>query len=189
VHTIASNRVELTVEQLEQVRLPEHNVVLVQALGKGNKIDDIVRDATELGVESIVPVMTERTVVRLSGDKLGKKQERLQRIAEQAARQSGRISIPTIREPLFWEQAIASIQADLKIVLSPHTDWHLRDLLLTEQLPERTAFAVGPEGGFSEQEVSQAEEQGWLVCSLGDGVLRTETVAAAVLGAWRVWCS
>lgn len=154
-------------------------VSLLQALGKGDKLDAVVRDATELGVTRIAPVISERTVVR-PGDRAQNKLDRWVKIAVDAARQCGRSQAPLI-EPIRPLREAAAAGADLRLVLTPSGGQAAGPLLLGEA--GSVAFAVGPEGGFSASEIEALEAGGWVAASLGPLVLRTETVAAAVLGA------
>lgn len=163
-------------------------LVLVQGLAKGDKCDAIVRDATELGATRVVLVATERSVVRPAEAKLSAKVERWQRIADEAARQCGRgdtavvVTRPSLTAALddatdgtaafvLWENATAP--------LGPPLSQAVRDA-------RPLLFVVGPEGGLTEAEVEACRARGSTVASLGPFVLRTETVAAAVLGAVRV---
>lgn len=159
-------------------------VTLLQAIGKGDKLDAVVRDATELGATSIVAVETARTVVRL-GDRAGARLERLRRVAVEAARQSGRGDAPAVQGPFAWSEAIAPHRASTALRLclweraTAPIGPHLRDLV-----PGRAVVvAVGPEGGLEEAEIADAQAAGFAPVSLGPITLRTETVAAAVLGA------
>ncbi len=152
---------------------------IVHALGKGDKMDAIVRDATELGVARIVPVTTARTVVR-PGDRASARVERWRRIADEAARQCGRALAPSVDDitPLADVRALS---AALRLVLVPHAPRPAGSLLL--EATSSVAFVVGPEGGLDDAEITSLAEAGWEPASLGPNVLRTETVAAAVLGA------
>ena len=166
--------------------LPGRTVTWVQAIAKGEKMDQIVRDATELGATRIVPVAAERSIVRLqeSPGRADARRERWERIAVEAARQCGRGDVPQI-DPLrplvsLW----ATVVADIRIVLQPgERTLPLHDVLQSATAVTSLAFAVGPEGGLTTEEISVALETGWITAHLGPFVLRTETVAAAVLGA------
>lgn len=160
-------------------------LVLVYALAKGEKVDAVVRDATELGATRIVLCAAERAVVKIDEGKRAAKLERWKRIAEQAARQSGRSDPPEVdlEATLSGALGIASSVAEARFILDPRAaeplGRHLRPGVAT-------AFAVGPEGGFSSDEIELAASLGYRPVTLGSFVLRTETVAAAVLGALRV---
>lgn len=164
-------------------------LVLVYSLSKGDKVDAVVRDATELGATRIVIARTSRAVVKLTDDGAGAKLERWRRVAEQAARQCGRGDPPVVDGVLAWPAALeaAASGVELRFCL-----WENATEPLGATLPAAVArgasmaFAVGPEGGLSEREVEEARVLGYAPVSLGRFVLRTETVAAAVLGAARI---
>jgi 16S rRNA (uracil1498-N3)-methyltransferase len=161
---------------------------LLQALAKADKCDAIVRDATELGATLIQFVETERTVVRIDGERAKQRASRWATIAEQAARQSGRDEVAQICGPTPWLAAVLGVpETFARIVLWERADEPLL-LALESAIRDETgiAFAVGPEGGLTLDEVAAARDAGWRICSLGSSILRTETVAAAVFGAVRV---
>jgi 16S rRNA (uracil1498-N3)-methyltransferase len=164
-------------------------VLWIQGLAKGEKTDAVVRDATELGVTRFVVAHTHRSVVKLGGARAAEKQSRWARIAQEAARQCGRSDSPRVDPVQTWSDAIAIPQAGTaRFCLWEKAVDPLAPVLL-EALTQRSplAFACGPEGGLEEREVDEARARGWAVVSLGAFAIRTETVAAAVLGAVRVW--
>jgi 16S rRNA (uracil1498-N3)-methyltransferase len=165
------------------------SLIWIQGLAKGDKCDAIVRDATELGATRVVVAVTRRSVVRLDDERAVARQTRWARIAEDAARQCGRARPPVIDRPTGWEDALDSVPAaTARFCLYERATAPLGPALF-EALAGATdlAFACGPEGGLEGAEVDAAIARGWSVCSLGPFALRTETVAAAVLGAVRVW--
>jgi 16S rRNA (uracil1498-N3)-methyltransferase len=161
----------------------------VQGLAKGHKCDAIVRDATELGTTRLIVVATSRSVVRLDAARTSERQARWARIAQEAARQCGRSDPPTIEIPRVWGDALALIPSETaRFCLWEQATEPLAPALLDGiRRGEGLAFACGPEGGFEPGEAEQARASGWRLASLGTLRLRTETVAAAVLGAVRVW--
>jgi 16S rRNA (uracil1498-N3)-methyltransferase len=165
-------------------------LVLVYGLAKGDKVDAVVRDATELGATRIVIARTARAVAKVvEGDRVSSKVERWRRISEQAARQCGRADPPVIDGVLDWQAALdaAAADADARFCLWENATDPLGPKL-SEVIARRgsLAFAVGPEGGLTESEVEAARVSGFAPVSLGRFILRTETVAAAVLGAVRI---
>jgi 16S rRNA (uracil1498-N3)-methyltransferase len=158
-------------------------ITLLQAIGKGNKFDAIVRDATELGATEVVAVETIRGVVRLrerGEDRL----RRWRRVAAEAARQCGRGDAPQITGPLPWTEALGRAADHHSVRLCP---WEgasepIGRVLRGLGAQEAIVIAVGPEGGLGEGEVASARAHGFSVVSLGPFILRTETVATAVLG-------
>jgi 16S rRNA (uracil1498-N3)-methyltransferase len=161
----------------------------IQGLAKGDKCDAVVRDATELGATRLVVVSTKRSVVKLERERSEARQARWARIAEQAARQSGRGDVPLVDSPCAWPAALARVDAtDARFCLWEQAIEPLAPRLFDALAQgESLAFACGAEGGLDEDEVSLARAQGWIIVTLGPRMLRTETVAAAVLGAVQVW--
>lgn len=163
-------------------------LVLVQGFAKGDKCDAIVRDATELGATEVIFVVTERAVARPEPAKLSTKVERWTRIADEAARQSGRGDAARVRAVMSLNEAFDSVpEGAVSFVLWENAVEPLGPPLAAAVRERRAlAFVVGPEGGLAEAEVDLCRTRGAAVASLGPFVLRTETVAAAVLGAVRV---
>lgn len=160
-------------------------LVLLQGLAKGDKLDAIVRDATELGATLVVLVEAERSVVRLEGRRRDERAARLAKIAEEAARQCGRGDAPVVAGPMPLAEAVKLAPEGGRFALAPLAPEPL-GARLRETLRAPLTFAVGPEGGLSEAELEALESSGFTRVSLGPFVLRTETVVAAVLGAVRV---
>ncbi len=180
------------VVRIEAVRPAEvtapRAVTLVQALGKGDKLDAIVRDATELGATRIAPVIAERSVVR-PADVAGRAQ-RWRRIAVEAARQCGRGDVPQIDAPIPLIEAVRALAPTSLpaarpwgACLAPGGSASLGALLRELAPGEGFTIVVGPEGGLSPEEIAACGECGLAVAGMGPLVLRTETVCAAVLGA------
>ncbi|MCL2779712.1 MAG: 16S rRNA (uracil(1498)-N(3))-methyltransferase [Polyangiaceae bacterium] len=175
------------------VRLPRvvacAPLVLVYALAKGSKVDAVVRDASELGATCIIVARTTRSVVKSDDVRAASKLERFSRIALEAARQCGRADPPSIEGIFDWDAALARAAelADSRYCLDVHATEELGPMLADDLAHHRSiAFAIGPEGGLTDREVDNARARGFVPASLGRFVLRTETVAAAVLGALRV---
>jgi 16S rRNA (uracil1498-N3)-methyltransferase len=166
----------------------ERKVTWIQGLAKGDKMDGIVRDATELGATRLVPAVTAFSVVKLDDARGAARTLRWERIAREAARQCGRGDAPEVLRPCDWRAALASAGDEAaRFCLYERAHEPLGPPLadaLRKGAP--LAFAAGPEGGLDEEEVGLARDAGWVIASLGTFVLRTETVAAAVLGAVRV---
>jgi 16S rRNA (uracil1498-N3)-methyltransferase len=166
----------------------EPALVLVQGYPKGDKLGDIVRDATELGATMIVPAICARSVARPDSTKANAKAERLSAIAAEASRQCGRARAPEIAPAMSFADAIelAREQAATGFVLWERATTPLGPDLAKVDVASGVAVVIGPEGGLTDEEVSAAEGAGFLVRSLGRIILRTETAATAVLGAFRV---
>jgi 16S rRNA (uracil1498-N3)-methyltransferase len=159
-------------------------LVVAQAIPKGQKMDLIVEKATELGAAAIVPLRSER----VTGERTGEhKVERWQRIAKTAAQQSGRTVIPAIAPIAGWDDLLATFGEYDRV----YVPWELADVRPLREVFEVDAprvssvlFVIGPEGGFSAGEVERAVATGAIAISLGARILRTETVALAVLSAF-----
>jgi 16S rRNA (uracil1498-N3)-methyltransferase len=167
-------------------------IAWVQGLAKGEKVDAIVRDATELGATRFVAAATARAVVKAAGERGDAKRSRWERIARDAARQCGRAEAPRIAGPLEWAAALEEATRELagiaRFVLGVGASAPPAPPLAAALAEGRPlAFAAGPEGGLADEEARAAEAHGWTLASLGRVILRAETVAAAVLGAVRVW--
>lgn len=163
-----------------------HPIELLQAVGKGDKPERIIRDATALGVARIVLVQTERTVVKLDAERAEARRERWQRVAVDAARQCERGDVPRIAGPLPLDAALDAVTASERLVLAPGAE-PLGDRLARWQRAAPLAFVVGPEGGLSEAELSAARARAFDPVSLGGTILRTELAGIAALGALVAW--
>ncbi|HEX4476076.1 MAG TPA: RsmE family RNA methyltransferase [Polyangiaceae bacterium] len=158
-------------------------VTLLQALGKSDKPERVLRDATALGVEAVVFVETARSVVHLA-DRAEGRRRRWRAIAVDAARQSGRGDVPEVTGPLSLPEALAVAEgASGRICLSPEATSTFQEVLDGSPPDAHVALLVGPEGGFTTDEVSAAKAAGFTPASFGELVLRTETAAVAALGA------
>uniref|UniRef100_A0A7C1F3F7 Ribosomal RNA small subunit methyltransferase E n=1 Tax=Ammonifex degensii TaxID=42838 RepID=A0A7C1F3F7_9THEO len=162
---------------------PRVHVTLLQAVPKGDKMDLVVQKTTELGVARIVPVLTERVVVRFEGHRAVAKQKRWQKIAQEAARQSGRITVPVVDGICTFREALTLFAKEDSLGIMPwegEEKLSLRAVLAGKE-PARVTLFVGPEGGFSRAEVEAARDAGFYSVSLGRRILRTETAGVVVL--------
>jgi 16S rRNA (uracil1498-N3)-methyltransferase len=152
-------------------------ITLLCGLLKGEKMDLVIQKATELGAARIVPLVTDRSVVRLDEERGEARRARWSRIAAEAARQSRRADVPEIAAPTDFGAALAAAAPHaLRLLLHEGETAPLR---LDE--PLEVVVAVGPEGGFSPEEVAAARAAGFQVAGLGPRVLRAETAAIAAL--------
>lgn len=150
---------------------PVHRLTIVQAVLKGDALEEVVRQGTELGVAGFRLVVTERCVVR---DLPDRRLERLRSIAREAAEQSERGRIPTVAPP----QPLVAVVGASSVLLAERSDGaRLRDL------PAPTEIVIGPEGGFTPAEVAAATAAGATLVGLGPRILRSRTVAGAVTAA------
>lgn len=154
-------------------------LTLLQALARGEKMDFIIQKTCELGVARIVPVLTGRTVAPPGSP--AARQQRWQRIAREAARQCGRADVPAVEAPVALAAALAAVPAgDRRLVFwESETARPLRPLLGGD--PQATTLLVGPEGGFSVEEIAAAEAVGFQAVGLGPRILRAETAAVVAV--------
>lgn len=157
-------------------------VTLVQGLSKGDKMDIIIQKSTELGVSCVVPLACRRSVVRLTPAKARERQQRWQRIALEAAKQSRRAIVPRVTEVMDLP-AVLDLISPGALALMPweeERELSLKAALRGQSCGEVFIF-IGPEGGFAAGEVAVARERGVLSVSLGPRILRTETAGLATL--------
>ena len=160
-------------------------VLLYQGIPKGDKLEFIVQKATELGVQEIIPVAMKRCVAKIEKKKEDAKIERLQRIAESAAKQSGRDVIPEVRKVLSLKEAVqeAAESCDILLFAYEKAESPEETAAAMESLSEgmRIAVFIGPEGGFDGEEAELLENAGARTITLGKRILRTETAPLYLL--------
>ena len=181
----AGQKILLSVlEENRDVRELPVKISLYQGLPKSDKMELIIQKAVELGAARVVPVETARCVVKLDRKKAESKRTRWQAISESAAKQSGRSVIPEIAMPMKYAAALKEA-ADCDIRLIPYENAEgmerTRKILESVQPGQKIAVFIGPEGGFEETEIRQAEEAGFEAVTLGKRILRTETAGFVVL--------
>lgn len=172
-------------------------IALFQALPKQSKLDEVVRHATEVGVDAFHPFSSRRCVMRLDGAKADKRVERWRAIAKSAAMQAGRDSIPSVNPVATFEEALVALASfDAVLVFWEEAEGcqslhdRLWPLIEAGEQPASIAIVIGSEGGFEREEVERlaaASLTGW-VLSLGDTILRTETagIVAPALVAYEL---
>ncbi|OCQ20688.1 16S rRNA (uracil(1498)-N(3))-methyltransferase [Pseudoalteromonas luteoviolacea] len=158
-------------------------VHLGQGISRGDKMDFTIQKSVELGVSEITPLFTTRCGVKLSGDRLAKKHQQWQKIAISAAEQSGRNFVTKIHTPMTLEQWLSQKSEELKLTLHPRAAHSIKTL---PQPDHGVRFLVGPEGGFTDEEMHSTSEQGFVDIKIGPRVLRTETAALTVLSALQL---
>jgi 16S rRNA (uracil1498-N3)-methyltransferase len=167
----------------ENIDLP--HIALAQAFPKGNKLDDIVRMSTEVGISEFYFFESDYSVIKLKNYNI-KKNDRFHRIIIEAARQSERTTIPTINDPLSFDE-ILQLEYDQKIILHSRNVNNSQNLVsLKKQFSteDTILILIGPEGGFSESEIELAKDHNFYLGYLNLPILRTETagiVASSIL--------
>jgi 16S rRNA (uracil1498-N3)-methyltransferase len=159
------------------------------AIPKNSRFDDIIDKLTQVGVDKIIPMLTERVVVKLDKRKELLRLNRWQRVALSAAGQSQRNSLPEISPVKSFRQVIdesAGTGYDLKLIPALTGDRKTLKQVLGNYQPKSALFLIGPEGDFTGKEVSEAVAAGFIPVSLGDFVLRVETAAVAVASFLRL---
>ncbi len=164
---------------------PEINLTLFQGLLKGEKMDLIIQKGVELGVRSIIPVITDRTVVQVDNNKSEKKALRWSKIAREASKQCRRAMVPHILEPISFDEAISeSKRYEAALLLYENESKKcLKETLkcyIINKIKEIALF-VGPEGGFTPHEIEKYTNSGFDVAGLGRRILRAETAAISVI--------
>jgi 16S rRNA (uracil1498-N3)-methyltransferase len=151
------------------------------AIPKKSKFDDIIDKLTQLGADTIIPMLTERVVVKLEKEKQEQRKERWQKIALAASQQSQRNSIPRVEKVMDFDQVMAfSSGFDMKLIPTLPGEREPLKGILKDTRPENILVLIGPEGDFSASEVETALGSGFIPVSLGDLVLRVETAAVYI---------
>ncbi len=180
-----SSNVCLDIIAKETVKLPATHITLAQSLPKGGKMDLIVQKSTELGVSRIVPFISSRSVSRPEGDKAAGKAARWRKIAIEASRQCGRADVPEVGEILPFDMMLRMpYMESLRIILwEAEPELGIREILTDEKHKSAGSFfiVIGPEGGFSWEEIEKARQCDFIPASLGKLILRTETAPLAIL--------
>ena len=159
------------------------NITLVQAVSAAERMDFTLQKSVELGVAEIRPVISERCVVRLSGERAEKRVARWQEIVVSACEQSGRNIVPKVLPLVTYAQALQQLpQETTKLLMSLNRAQKLSDV---RPQSGKVVFMVGPEGGWTEKEEQQAFDAGFQSVTLGKRVLRTETASLAAIAAMQ----
>jgi len=175
--SIAPDRVEFELGE-EVLAAPAANITLLLAVFKFDRMEWAIEKCAELGVSRIVPVIARRTDAHLASA-AAKRSERWRRIALQAAEQSRRAAPPEIAAPIKLQDA-ASLTGALRIVLAESEQQTLlRDVLASHPAEVSIVLAIGPEGGWTDDELQLFQKAGWISASLGSTILRAETAAIA----------
>jgi len=185
--SLAKRAVTAEVGQVREVdRESKLNITLAQGVARGEKMDWILQKATELGVACIVPLVTERTEVKLDEERAERRVAHWRSVAAGACEQSGRTRLPEIVAPLRLDRWLGDLGDDaaLRLALLPEGDAGLRQFASMEN---GVVLCVGPEGGFSDNDVAQLRHAHFHGLRLGPRILRTETAGIAAVAALQAF--
>lgn len=171
---------------LEVRQITERNrkkVILAQALIANSKFEQVLQKTTELGVDTIIPFTSERSVKLTESKRISKKMARYEKIVAEAARQSERAKPPRVTRLASWSEVIENREPKvLKLIAwAREPAKHLKIVLQTTDNYDKILLIIGPEGGFSEKEILAATDYGFIPINLGKLILRTETAGPAAM--------
>lgn len=171
------------IEKTSRVKGPAVCIHIAQAIPKGPKLDLIIQKSTEIGVATITPIISERSIVRIAKEGIADKLKRWKKIAIEAAQQSNRWEVPEITTPVTLPEFLSSCRkGDLNLLLwEEEKRQGIKGMLKNAQAVKSVVILIGPEGGFSQGEVEMAITHGFTPVTLGDRILRTETAPIVIL--------
>lgn len=172
---------EIISHSSREAELP-YRITLAQGIPEATKMDWIIEKSVELGVSDIIPLAAQRSVVRLDKDRAEKRLSRWQAIAISAAQQCGRNRLPHIASPVGTGEYLRQTTPSHRILFSPRATETLSEWA-RHQKPQDITLMIGPEGGFSPEEETMAEQEGVTFLSMGPRILRTETAGLAAIAA------
>jgi 16S rRNA (uracil1498-N3)-methyltransferase len=184
VAQITKQALQANIQHVEDPPLPTRPpLILAQALLKGEKMGWVIQKATELGVSAILPLITDRVILKLSGKQGETHQARWMRIAMEAAQQSERWTLPTILPLKTFQQFIESNQEPPPIIMAERAEGIslLTIPCSTEKRGSGVTIIIGPEGGWSAKELEAAQSHKWVFASFGKEILRAETASLAAV--------
>jgi 16S rRNA (uracil1498-N3)-methyltransferase len=165
------------IKKLEPTSESPLKVVLLQGVSRGERMDYAIQKAVELGVHKIVPIVTERCNVQMRGERSDKKRQHWNGVITSACEQSGRSYLPDLGELTDFRTALDEADTEQKLILHPESEKSFSNFLPVETV----SVLIGPEGGFSDEEIQQSMVAGFTPVSFGTRILRTETASTAVI--------
>ena len=157
-------------------------VTLAQSLLKGEKMDTLIQKATELGVKEIIPFFSSRSIPLLEKSRRLKRHHRWEKIAIEASKQCGRGVVPKVELVKDYPDMLRTASTDsLRLILWENEGVNLREVLEGSKERKKIFFVIGPEGGFSQDEVEKAKRAGFVAVTLGRRILRAETASLCLL--------
>ncbi|RYD35539.1 MAG: 16S rRNA (uracil(1498)-N(3))-methyltransferase [Verrucomicrobiaceae bacterium] len=195
ISRLGKREVALEITETRSTAPPAARLLLAQAVPKGKNMDLVMQKATELGASGLIPLITERTVVRLSPEEAADKQEKWQRIVIEACKQCGQNFLPQVHRPAGLETFLSSIPStdlrlvaaiepgakSLKTILSDWSNAHAPAAAGPDARPSSALVLIGPEGDFTPAELAKIKAAGCQPLTLGPIILRTETAAIYTL--------
>lgn len=163
----------------EESRESPLRIHLIQSISKGDRMDFTLQKSVELGVTEITPVFSERSEVRLRGERVETKMAHWRKVMISACEQSGRNHIPTLHTPVYFLDWIKNNPVQLGIIADPKATQTIHDL----KIPQQVSLMIGPEGGFSLGEIDAAVQHQFVSIKMGPRILRTETAAMVIITA------
>jgi 16S rRNA (uracil1498-N3)-methyltransferase len=178
IEKVEKTSILVHIGKVQKVRKSPNLRVLATAVPKLKRFDLLVQKATELGVDKIIPIITKRAVVKPRETKI----ERIKKIAAEAAKQSGRADVPEITSAITVNKLMQDSDGfDLKIIAMPNGK-KIKEVL-RGATPKKIICLIGPEGGFTDEELGMAVDKGFIPVNLGERILRVETAGISVLSA------
>lgn len=187
--TLSRIRDEECIAEIREIRdserEPKMEIILCMAYPKGDKLETVIQKAVELGATKIIPFESSRCIKRPKAEKADKQTARLERIAEEAAKQCGRAIIPCVSQPKSYKEMLSEVSGtDLSLFCyEDERTVSIRDAICHKECPRSVAVIVGSEGGFSPEEAELAKAAGCISVSLGKRILRCETAPMYALSA------
>ena len=180
--SLSAKKGTMYIREIRSAEADNIQITLAAALPRFSKFESIVDKATQLGVGTIIPIVTERTVVKLGKEKSYKKVERWQKIAVEAAKQCGCAFVPKVEQVIDFAKLIKKVSAhDLILIPSLQKGTVSLKKAAKGRKPKRPIIFIGPEGDFTQEEVSYVNKHGAIGITLGENVLRCETAVTMVL--------
>lgn len=189
--------IKINRKYLPQIESPLR-LILFQGIPKSDKMDMIVKGTTELGIHTIIPFFSSRSIPRWGNESMTRKVEHWEKIATEAARQSGRTRVPEVNNPLSFEEMVKEVnylnKDMIKIILwEEEREGRMKKVLKEQDKVSGISCIIGPEGGFSPEEVNLLKGAGCISINLGKRILRSETAAIALISIiqyeWGDLCS
>ena len=187
IKEITNNRIILTIKDRRLPKIPKVKITVACAIPKKSKMDEIVDGLTQLGVDRIIPMQTERVIVKLDRNKMMTRCLRWNKIAQNASEQSQRNTLPMVDKIMDIRRILSiSDNFDLKLILTLEGERKNIKEILAKANPKNILVLIGPEGDFTHPELDLAKKAGCAAVSLGDSVLRVETAAVAIVSVLRL---